>query len=149
MITYFDTSSMVKWLFEETDSELAADARDKAAFAVTSLMAYPEVLSAIRRANQEGRCSESEMAFAIEEFMEVWNDMAWIPPFKKLIFGTQLLIFDHDLRGYDAVHLASALAFKREAETEVLFSCFDRKLNQAAKAKGLHVHEELGGGQME
>lgn len=149
MITYFDASSMVKWLFEETASELAADARENADFAVTSLLSYPEVLSAIRRAKQEGRCSESEMAFAIEEFIEIWNVIAWIPPSEKLILATQPLIFEHDLRGYDAVHLASALVLKREAATEILFSCFDRKLNRAAKAEGLQVHAGFVSGQME
>ncbi|MCF8078544.1 MAG: hypothetical protein K9K88_04605 [Desulfobacterales bacterium] len=78
--------------------------------------------------------------------MEIWNDIAWIPPSEKLIFATPSLIFEHDLRGYDAVHLASALVLKREAETGVLFSCFYRKFSRAAKAEGLRVHEELGSG---
>lgn len=55
------------------------------------------------------------MVFAREEFMEIWNDIAWIPPSEKLILATQSLIFDHDLRGYDAVHLASALGLRKEA----------------------------------
>jgi len=149
MITYFDTSSIMKWLFEEPYSEQADQARANADFAVTSLMAYPEVLSAIRRARQEGRCSESEMAFARKEFLSLWNDFTWIRPSEALVFETQDLIFLHGLRGYDAIHLASALVLKREAESEILFSCFDRKLNRAAAGEGLQVHSNLAAEQTE
>jgi len=141
VITYFDTSSIVKWLFEESYSELAGIARDTAEFAVTSLIAYSEALSAIRRARQENRCSESEMVYAREQFLEIWGDFTWIPPSEGIILDTQSLIFLHGLRAYDAIHLASALVLKREAESEVFFSCFDRKLNSAAADEGLQIHE--------
>ena len=143
MITYFDASSIVKWFFEESYSDLAEQARVEADFAVTSLIAFPEVLSAMRRAWKEGRCSESEMTFARSEFLRVWGDLTWIRPSEGLVLETQSLIFVHGLRGYDAVHLASALVLKREAETEIRFSCFDRTLNRAASLEGLHIHRDL------
>jgi predicted nucleic acid-binding protein len=143
VITYFDASSIVKWLFEESYSGLAEQARVEADFAVTSLVAYPEVLSAIRRAWKEGRCSESEVAFVRNEFLRVWEEITWIRPSERLVLETQSLIFLHGLRGYDAVHLASALALKREAEAEILFSCFDRNLNRAASREGLHIHQDF------
>jgi hypothetical protein len=52
------------------------------------------------------------------------------------------LIFKHNLRGFDAVHLASALLLKQEnGEIDLFFSCFDQNLNQAARKQGLLTHE--------
>jgi len=63
---------------------------------------------------------------------------------RSLVSGTldtQSLIFLHGLRAYDAIHPGSALVLKREAESEVFFSCFDRKLNSEAAEEGLQIHE--------
>ena len=149
MIVYFDPSCIVKWFFVESGSDMAEEARTKAEVAVTSLLAFPEVCSAIRRAHDEKRCSKEEMAFARNAFLEAWNDLTWIRPNEDLVLETRSLIFEHGLRGYDAVHLASALTMKREARAEILFSCFDRKLNRAAVAEGLHVHTGLIAGPLE
>ena len=54
------------------------------------------------------------------------------------------LVYRHSLRGYDAVHLASALTLKREADgITVFFSCFDKNLNRAARKEGLMIHQEI------
>ena len=45
----------------------------------------------------------------------------------------------HPLRGSDAIHLASALLLQTRARLDVLFSCFDDRLNAAAHAEGLKV----------
>lgn len=37
------------------------------------------------------------------------------------------------LRGYDAVHLASARLAREGSGEAVTFACFDRRLNQAAR----------------
>jgi predicted nucleic acid-binding protein len=47
VIAYFDSSSIVKWFFDELHMDLSRDSRDRAKVCFTSLLAYPEVLSAI------------------------------------------------------------------------------------------------------
>ena len=37
----------------------------------------------------------------------------------------------HPLRGFDAIHLASALVFTNSKEIDLLFACFDHTLNEA------------------
>jgi predicted nucleic acid-binding protein len=45
----------------------------------------------------------------------------------------------HPLRGFDALHLASALFLKSRTHEKILFFCFDERLKSAAEAEGLSV----------
>jgi hypothetical protein len=47
------------------------------------------------------------------------------------------LIDKHGLRGFGAVHLATALQFKLWFSMSVTFLCFDEKLSKAAQAEKL------------
>lgn len=144
MIAYFDSSSIVKWFFDEQYSELTRSMKDETDIAFTSILSYPEVLSAFNRARREGRCKKSDMEIIRIEFQRIWNDFQWIKVNEKLINSTMELIFKHSLRGYDAVHLASALILKKESEiSDLYFSCFDRTLNRAAKKEGLLIHNSI------
>ena len=144
MISYFDSSSIVKWFFDEQYSELTRSMKDETDIAFTSILSYPEVLSAFNRARREGRCKKSDMEIIRIEFQRIWNDFQWIKVNEKLINSTMELIFKHSLRGYDAVHLASALILKKESEiSDLYFSCFDRTLNRAAKKEGLLIHKSI------
>ena len=144
MIAYFDSSSIVKWFFDEQYSKLTRSMKDETDIAFTSILSYPEVLSAFNRARREGRCKKSDMEIIRIEFQRIWNDFQWIKVNEKLINSTMELIFKHSLRGYDAVHLASALILKKESEiSDLYFSCFDRTLNRAAKKEGLLIHNSI------
>lgn len=144
MIAYFDSSSIVKWFFDESNADLSRSLKDEADIVLTSLLSYPEVLSAFNRAWRDGRCSKSDIDLVRTEFLRIWNDFRWIKVSERLIYNTGSLILRHGLRGYDAVHLASALTV-REAGDDInlFFSCFDRVLNRAAKEEGLWVHKSF------
>ena len=142
MIAYFDTSSIVKWFFDEPLMELARGIKDEANGVFTSLLAYPEVMSAINRAGREGRCLKSEMELVREEFLRIWPNFQWIKVSEDLTQHAGRLIFRHGLKGSDAVHLASALLLKQEGDKiDLFFSCFDKNLNEAARKEGFRIHE--------
>lgn len=70
-------------------------------------------------------------------FQKIWIDFQSIKVNEKLIQGTSDLIERHNLRGYDAVHLASALLLKVETKipnfiflvlTEILTGLQKRKI---------------------
>ena len=44
----------------------------------------------------------------------------------------------HALRAYDAVHLACAQEIQ-ETAADLVFACFDDRLNQAASAQGMRI----------
>lgn len=142
MIAYFDSSSIVKWFFDERFTELAKGIKNRAKIVVTSLIALPEVSSAINRAYSEGRCAKSEMDLVRNEFLRIWPKFQWIRVNEELMQQAGKLIFEHSLRGFDAVHLASALLLKQEGGAiDLFFSCFDHNLNRAAREEGLLTHE--------
>jgi predicted nucleic acid-binding protein len=49
VIAYFDSSSIVKWFFDEPQMDLARSVRDEAGTPFTSLVSFPEVMSAFNR----------------------------------------------------------------------------------------------------
>jgi predicted nucleic acid-binding protein len=42
----------------------------------------------------------------------------------------------HALRGFDAIHLASALVIRSNGKVDAGFVCYDRTLNEAAMKEG-------------
>jgi len=142
MIAYFDSSSIVKWFFDEQYAEIARSIKDETDATFTSLISYPEVLSSINRAWKEGRCTKSDMELVQNEFIRIWRDFLWIKPNEKLILDTRELIFKYGLRGFDSIHLASSLLVREQSNgMEIFFSSFDRILNKAAKKEGLIIHD--------
>lgn len=141
MIAYFDSSSIVKWFFDEPFMELSRETKDKTKITFTSLLSFPEVMSAFNRAWREGRCSKSDMELVRSEFLRIWPHCQRVGVNEILMHHAGQLVFTHGLKGFDAVHLASALLLKEESSgIDIFFSCFDNNLNQAALMEGLLTH---------
>ncbi|EDN65160.1 hypothetical protein BGP_6579 [Beggiatoa sp. PS] len=49
------------------------------------------------------------------------------------------MVLTHNLRGFDAVHLASAIFLQEQLQQPLPFSTFDNRLRQAAIAENLQV----------
>lgn len=144
MIAYFDSSSIVKWFFDEPFMEPTRELKRDSEAVFTSPISYPAVMSAFYRAWREGRCSQFDMELVRSEFIRVWANFQWVKVNETLVARAGQLIFRHGLRGFDAMHLSSALVLKEEGEgIEIFFSCFDKNLNRAALNEGLSVHPGL------
>lgn len=144
MITYFDSSSIIKWFFDEPYMELSRDVKNKTTKAFTSFISFPEVISAINRACNDGRCLKSEMETVRDEFVRIWPNFILIKLNEHLIQKAGQLIFKHNLRGFDAIHLSTALLLKEEGnKIDIFFSSFDRNLNRAAYKEGLLIHKDF------
>ena len=46
----------------------------------------------------------------------------------------------HTLRGFDAIHLASAMILHEKFQESLLFICFDQRLAQAAGYEGMNTY---------
>ena len=56
------------------------------------------------------------------------------------------LAWEHGLRGYDAIQLASALTWRESVGEEIVLATFDRQLWDASERTGLKVWpEQLSG----
>lgn len=142
MISYFDSSAIVKWFFDEPGSDLARSVKERATVSFSSIIALPEIISAFNRAFLENRCKRSELEQIQSELTRIWPYFQKIKISDSLLFHAGWLVMRHNLRGFDSVHLASALLVKNNHDKDIFFSCFDNRLNQAANREDFITHYE-------
>jgi predicted nucleic acid-binding protein len=139
MISYFDTSALIKKYIEEEGSEEVVRRWNNSDLMAVSSVAYAEFFSAINRKRREGTLSEEEYLSAIQDFKSDWETLVMIEVTIHLNQFIEDLTSSYPLRGFDAVHLASALYFQQFEEEQLCFICADRRLNDAAQQEGLNV----------
>ena len=136
MILYCDTSSLIKLYIDEAGStEVRAWVND-ADMVTTCRVALPEMLSALTRRLNSGDLERSVYQSLVNAVRRDW------PHIVALDFSATDaadLVERHGLRGFDAVHLSSALLLAGRDGVDLVFSSFDIKLNSAAESEGLRV----------
>jgi predicted nucleic acid-binding protein len=105
----------------------------------SSILSYPEGCAALAAAKRQGRLGEKRHGDAMVAFEEMQEDLVTVGVDPLLAKSAGRLAEDFGLRGYDAVHLATALQLGDE---EVVFVTWDQDLARAAGLAGLG----LGGG---
>jgi uncharacterized protein len=136
LTVYFDTSALLKLVVEEDGSETAAALWDAADAVVTSRLAYAEGRAALAAADRIGRLNAPSHRAAKREFEVVWGQLRLLEVTEALVRAAGDLAERLSLRGYDAVHLASAVAASGES---FVLATWDRDLASAALALGLAV----------
>jgi len=131
MILYLDTSSLVKLYVEETASSEVAEQVSGASIAATSMVAYAEARAAFARRFRESAFTPEQYTRIKEVFTEDWNGFFILGVTNELVCSAGELAEKHALRGFDAIHLASALTLRQELSSPILFSCFNDKLEAA------------------
>ena len=143
MILYCDTSALVKRYVVEEGTELV-DRYWEDAFAIsTSVVAFAEALSVFNRKRREKVLSGKEYSGIVRKFKNDYRKMVLIPVSERINEIVERLLKTYPLRGFDAIHLASAVLLKEETKIEeITFACFDRTLNLCASREGLKVAGE-------
>jgi predicted nucleic acid-binding protein len=113
---------------------LAAKLWDSAYPAASSILAYPEGRAALAAAQRLGRLGEDEHREALAAFEELYVELTTVGVDQELAARAGQYAEDLRLRGYDAVHLATALELGDE---EVVLVTWDRDLAHAAGQMGL------------
>ena len=144
MILYLDTSALVKLYVEEPLSQELTVAVADAEAVATSLVAYVESRAAFARARREARLSAQIYRRIEEAFATDWPRYISIEVTDLLVKDAGDLAVTRSLRGYDALHLASAVSLRQQVNTSVTFLAFGRALSLAAKREALTLHP-LGG----
>jgi predicted nucleic acid-binding protein len=133
---YFDASALTKLFLAEPGWDRARSLWESSEILATSWIALPEVRSALERAHREGRIGRRRLGRALAELHEAWSDLVAVLVDAALAGSAAALAGAHELRGQDAIHLASAL---RLADSELVLATWDRRLRQAALDEGVAV----------
>lgn len=137
MILYLDTSALVKLYVEEVGSQEVKALVEETQIISTSRVAYVEARAGVARKFREGGLSKEEYSQLIESFERDWDNYFIVEVSESVAKLSGELVNRHPLRGFDAIHLASALLLKNRTRSAVSFSCFDEGLKSAAQAEGL------------
>jgi predicted nucleic acid-binding protein len=129
---YLDTSALVKLYAEEESRELVFEAVDSSEVVATSTVAYAEARAALSRRRREGYMNEEECQRAVEHLNREWRTYERLAVSNYIAYSAGELADSYALRGFDAVHLASALHLAERFE-ESSFLAFDERLSTAAK----------------
>jgi len=113
---------------------LAAELWGSAYPAASSILAYPEGRAALAAARRVGRLDENAHAKALVAFEELYAELVTIGVDQELARSAAEHAERLGLRGYDAVHLATALELGDE---EIVLVTWDRDLASAADRVGL------------
>lgn len=132
---YCDTSSLVKLYIIEEYSVWVRETFREAELA-TCKVALPEMLSALSRRFHEGTLTEPQLQILTTNILYDWQTLT-VLDFEEERAAD--LVLRYNLRGFDAVHLASALLLQERLQQPVPFSTFDNRLRNAAVAAGLQV----------
>jgi predicted nucleic acid-binding protein len=142
MIVYADTSALVKLFVHEVHSEATRDLLHQAQALGTSLLARAELAAAMARGAQRGLITLQEAAEARRRLEAVWSTWIHVAVDEDLVLRAEAMAWKHRLRGYDAVHLASALVWHERIGHPLMLATFDRQLWEAAQEAGLTLWPE-------
>lgn len=142
MIAYADASALVKRYVMERGSAETIELTTTAEVVATSLVSRAEVAAALAKARRSGLLSEGDARKAQRTFTGEWPDFARIPVTEGLVARAETMAWDHALRGYDAVQLASAITWQESMGAAILVATFDAQLWHAARHAGMKVWPE-------
>ncbi len=157
MILYLDASALVKRYIEEPGTPEVEEAIAEAEIVGTSIISRAETSAALAKAvRSHGEAEASPVCLstktltpkqaesALQVFRNEWPNLVRIQATEYLLARADALAFQiggrvrsHALRGYDAVHLASALLWNEGMAEDVTMATFDRQLWEAAVKLGL------------
>ena len=134
MRAFFDSSGLAKRYIKEPGSEKIERALADASEVGISLIAPPEILSALSRLSRQGSISASQYDLAKTAFFTDIEDMAICAVTVPVVHKAIDLIEGFPLRTLDALHIACALDWRAE-----VFVSADRRQLAAASESGLRV----------
>ena len=139
MILYLDTSALVKRYFHEPYSEDVLSRWQEAEEIATSSVAYAESLASFYRKKRETELEDALLEQIVRNLRSDWHSFIRIQVNEELNEYIDKAIEAHPIRGFDAIHLASAMIMHENFQNRLLFACFDQRLKQAAQTEGIHT----------
>lgn len=137
MILYLDSSALVKRYTAEEGSAQIAEAISQVEHNGTCIITRPEISAALAKAVRTHALDREEALQSLAAFRKDWDTLARLDVTEVAAARADTLAWEHNLRGYDSVHLACALIWQEEMEESVTLATYDKQLWRVAKRVGL------------
>jgi predicted nucleic acid-binding protein len=140
MITYFDSSSLLKFIIREIGSEETRNIWNLSNEKVCSHLTRTEMHSALMRKVREGNVLASAVPTHLGALDRLFADVILIDITSDVIDASCELVKEFPLKSADAIHLATALMVRAD-----LLSSSDKILCSAASESGIAVTDPTEG----
>ena len=134
MITYVDTSVLIKLVVEEPGSEAAAELWDSSDSLVAVRIGSVEARAALAAAHRSHRLTAPQLHAAKAALVDLWSQLLVVEVTEELAERAGDLAESARLRGYDAMHLAAAQTVGAD-----VVATADHELARAAAELGFHT----------
>jgi predicted nucleic acid-binding protein len=142
MILYLDASALVKRYVAEPGSAEVSESIEAVEAVGTSIISRAETIAALAKAIRVGVLDHDAADSAARIFRTEWQSFIRIQVTESLIARADSLAWELGLRGYDSVHLASAIIWHESMDQELHLVTFDRQLWEAARKRGVKTIPE-------
>lgn len=142
MISYFDTSAFVPLLVAEPGSAFCRQLWDDADAVVTSRLCYVESAAALAQGLRMARLTKPQHRAALGLLDRLWPEFEVVEADDTVIVRGAELAYRFRLRGYDAVHAASA---EQLDDHDLVVASGDRQLLNACIGLGMATADTIGG----
>jgi uncharacterized protein len=146
VIAYLDASALVKRYIVERGSKETIALTGESEMTATSIISRAEVAAALAKAVRVGLVKNEIARNAQRRFAGDWPDLVRVQVTEALVERAEGLAWEHGLRGYDAVQLASALSWQesggeanRAQGMAGPVARRDERARRAAGSRGRHV----------
>jgi len=139
MILYADASLLVKLYLDEPGSAAVLELLAQPMTTGTALITRAEVAAALAKAARLGALTRSEAEQSLKTFRSHWTAFVRLRLNEAIAAQADELAWAHGLRGYDAVHLATALTWRAALDEPLALGTYDRQLWEAGQKASLAV----------
>jgi uncharacterized protein len=141
-IIYLDTSALLKLYIQENHSDEVTTLLEQADGAGTNILTYTEMAAGIARAVRMQIISDIDGKAAWKKFQQDWPDFTRLKISSRVLEYAASLAWEFGLRGYDAMHLASAMIWQEALDVPVGLATFDCLLWGAGQKAGIEIWPE-------
>jgi predicted nucleic acid-binding protein len=138
MIAYLDTSAFVPLLVDEPTTAACQRLWEDADSVTVSRLVFVETAAALAQAHRLGRLTRQQHRDSVDLLDSLWAELAVVEVDELVVRRAASLADRYALRGYDAVHCASA---EQLGEEEFVAATGDPALLDAWTSLGIAVFD--------
>ena len=136
MISYFDTSAVIPLILDEPTSDRCDQLWNESVRVISSRLIYPEARAALAQARRLHRINLAQLTSTVDELESTVMEIDFVEVTASVARAAGEIAETNGLRGYDAVHLASAAL---ALDDDFIFVTGDLELSAAARSIGMAV----------